>query len=69
VFKDFFPAWLAIGNLSEQAGFLKERKRKLKKLPLFPNPIFLLKIEKEFPYFKPKKRSTYFRTRQPNLLV
>jgi hypothetical protein len=30
MYKDFFPAWLAIGNLSEQAGFLKERKRKLK---------------------------------------
>ena len=54
--KDFFPAWLAIGNHSEQAGFLKERnKAGTQKLPLFPNPIFLLKIEKEFPYFKPKK--------------
>ena len=28
--KDFLPAWLAIGNLSEQAGFLEERKRELK---------------------------------------
>ncbi len=36
--KDFFPAWLVIGNLSEQAGFLEERKRELKKLPLFPKP-------------------------------
>jgi hypothetical protein len=30
MYKDFFPAWLVIGNLSEQAGFLKERKRELK---------------------------------------
>jgi len=38
--KDFFPAWLAIGNLSEQAGFLKERKRKLKNFRSFQTRSF-----------------------------
>lgn len=51
ILKDFFPAWLVIGNLSEQAGFLKERKQELKKTPALSKPVFLLKIEKEFPYF------------------
>jgi hypothetical protein len=38
--KDFFPAWLAIGNHSEQAGFLKERLQELKKLLLFQTKSF-----------------------------
>jgi hypothetical protein len=35
MYKDFLPAWLAIGNHSEQAGFLKERKRELKNFRSF----------------------------------
>ena len=35
MYKDFLPAWLVIGNLSEQAGFLKERKREHKNFRTF----------------------------------
>lgn len=38
--KDFLPAWLAIGNHSEQAGFLKERGRSVKGLCSFKRRSF-----------------------------
>lgn len=54
ILKDFFPALLAIVpiaiGISEQAGFLKERTGGAKPSSL-SRAIFLLKIEKQFPYF------------------
>jgi hypothetical protein len=38
--KIFFPAWLVIGNLSEQAGFLKKEVGALK-TPALSNIFFL----------------------------